>query len=268
MSAGGRPLTEGSGAPEPGAVRPQRRLAVVMLAGSLVFVEFLAGMQRYLSQTVLPLAAAELDGAHLYGPLDAAAQAPTFLMMPVGAWLLSRYRVGRLMIAFTMVTVVGAVTCAVAPSMGVFIGGTAVRAFAGGALATISMGAVSRGLPARYRQLVLAAMSGIWVFSSVLGPAYAVSVSQAFGWRWAMVLYLPLLLVARLLVARSMPQRTEQVAEEKAPWAWSVVLATGSAVIALPLGPWSLVAVVAGAALMLRATAAVLPDGTFRASSG
>src|SRR4051812_46230481 len=191
MSAGGRPLTEGSGAPEPGAVRPQRRLAVAMLAGSLVFVEFLAGMQRYLSQTVLPLAAAELDGANLYGPLDAAAQAPTFLMMPIGAWLLSRYPVGRLMLVFTGVTEVGAVTCAVAPSMEVFIAGTAVRALAGGALATIGMGAISWGLPARYRQLVLAGMSGVWVFSSVLGPVYAVSVSEALGWRWAMVLYLP-----------------------------------------------------------------------------
>ena len=137
-----------------------------------------------------------------------------------------------------------------------------------GALATISMGAISRGLPTRYRQLVLAGMSGIWVFSSVLGPVYAVSVSEAFGWRWAMVLYLPVLVLARVLVARYMPERTEEVAEERAPWAWSVVLATGSAVIALPLGAWSAVAVVAGALLMLRATAAVLPEGTFRASSG
>ena len=83
-----------------------------------------------------------------------------------------------------------------------------------------------------------------------------------------MVLYLPVLLVARVLVARSMPERTEEVPEEKAPWAWAVLLAAGSAVIALPVGAWSGLAVVAGALLMLRATAAVLPEGTFRASSG
>lgn len=239
-----------------------------MLATSLIFVEFLAGMQRYLSQTVLPLVATELDGAHLYGPLDAAAQAPTFLMMPIGAWLLSRYRVGRLMVVFTVVTVVGSVMCAAAPNMEVFIAGTAVRAVAAGALATVGMGAISRGLPPRYRQLVLAGMSGIWVFSSVLGPVYAVSVSQAFGWRWAMLLYLPLLLAARVLIARYMPERAEEAPAVRAPWAWSVVLATGSAVIALPLETWSAVAVAAGAALMLRATAAVVPDGTFGASSG
>lgn len=250
------------------AGRLQGRWAVVVLAGSLVFVEFLAGMQRYLSQTVLPLVAAELDGTDLYGLLDAAAQAPTFLMMPIGAWLLSRYRVGPLMMVFTVVTVAGALACALAPGMGAFIAGTAVRAFAGGALATIGMGAIARGLPPRWRQLVLAGMSGVWVFSSVLGPVYAVSVSQAFGWRWAMVAYLPLLVVARALVARAMPERTERVAEERAPWLWSVVLATGSAVVALPVGVWSAAAVLAGSALMLRAMSAILPGGTLRAPSG
>ncbi|QGQ20232.1 MFS transporter [Cellulomonas sp. JZ18] len=233
-----------------------------------MLVEFLAGMQRYLSQTVLPLVADELDGAHLYGPLDAAAQAPTFLMMPVGAWLLSRFRVGRLLVVFTVVTAAGAVLCAVATSMPAFVVGTAVRALAAGALATVSMGAISRGLPPRYRQLVLAGMSGVWLFSSVLGPVYAVAVSTAFGWRWAMVLYLPLLLLARLLVARSMPERTQPAEAEPAPWAWSVALATGSAVLSLPLGAWSALAVLVGGGLMLRAAAAVLPDGTFRARSG
>lgn len=247
---------------------PQGRSATAVLALSLVFVEFLAGMQRYLSQTVLPLVAADLAGTHLYGPLDAAAQAPMFLMMPLGAWLLSRFRVGRLMVVFTGLTVVGAVICALAPSMRWFIAGTAIRAVAAGALATVSMGAISRGLTARYRQLVLAAMSGVWLFSSVLGPVYAVAATSAFGWRWAMTLYLPVLLLARMLVARYMPERTEEVPAEQAPWGWSLVLAGGAAVLVLPVGVWSTAALVAGATLMLLATRAVLPSDTFRASGG
>nr|WP_255465772.1 MFS transporter [Cellulomonas sp. APG4] len=243
-------------------------MTATVLAVSLISIEFLAGMQRYLAQTVLPLVAAELDGAHLYGPLDAAAQAPMFLMMPVGAWLLSRFRVGRLMLVFTLVTVVGAVVGATATSMEVFVLGTAVRAFAAGALATVSMGAISRGLPPRHRQLVLAGMSGIWLFSSVLGPVYAVAASTALGWRWAMLLYLPLLLVARLMVARSMPERTEPAVHEPAPWRWAALLATGSAVLSLPLGTWSTLALLGGGALMLVATRAILPAGTLTATHG
>lgn len=247
---------------------PRGGLAAGMLAGSLVLIEFLAGMQSYLSQTVLPLVAADLNGIHWYGPLSAAAQAPMFLMMPAGAWLLSRFRIGHLMLFFTLVTVGGAVLCASAPAMWLFVTGTAVRAFASGALATVSMGAISRGLPPKWRQLVLAGMSGIWVFSSVLGPVYAVAASQWLGWRWAMLLYLPVLLVARTMIARYMPERTEKAAREKAPWGWSLMLAAGSALLVLPLGSWSVVLVVIGGGLMMWAAAVILPAGSFSASRG
>ena len=230
-----------------------------MLATSLLVVELLAGMQRYLSQTIVPLVASELDGARLYGVLDAAAQAPMFLTMPLGAWLLSRHSIGRLMLSLTLLTVVGAVVCALAPTMPVFIAGTAIRALASGALATVGMGAISRGLPTRYRQLVLAGMSGVWVISSVIGPVYAVAVSSLLGWRWAIVLYLPLLLLARMMIARYLPERTEEAPAEAAPWTWAIVLATGALLLSLPVGVWSAAAVVAGGALMLWATVALLP---------
>ncbi|MFC5380154.1 MFS transporter [Aquipuribacter nitratireducens] len=249
--------------------RPRGRLAVALLAVALLSVEFLAGMQRYLSQTVLPLVAEELDGRDLYGPLDAAAQAPLFLMMPIGVWLLARFRIGTLMLVFTAVTALGSLLCAAAPTMGVFIAGTAVRAFAAGALATIGLGAISRGLPPRYRQLVLAGMSGVWVVSSVLGPVYAVAVSSLLGWRWAMLMYLPLLLLARMLIARYVPERSDpSVAAEPAPWGWAVVLATGSAVLSLPVGVWSLAVAAVGAVLVVVATRALLPEGTLSATHG
>lgn len=242
--------------------------SALLLTLSLISVEFLAGMQSYLSQTVLPLAAAELHGESLYGPVNAAAQAPMFFMLPLGAWLLSRYRVGHLMLVFTVVTVAGAALCATALSMAVFILGTAVRAIASGALATVSMGAISRGLPERYRQLVLAGMSGIWLLSSVLGPGYAAGAAALVGWRWAMVLYLPLLLLTRTMIARHMPERAEQKADERVPWRWSCLLALGAVLLAAPAGRWSAAAVVAGAILMLCSAARLLPTGTLRARAG
>lgn len=241
----------------------------MLLALALLTVEFLAGMQRYLSQTVLPLLARDLDGAHLYGPLDAAAQAPLFLMLPAGAWLLSRVPVRTLMLAFTLITVLGSVICALAPTMPAFIAGTAVRALAAGALATISLGAISRGLPTRHRQLVLAGMSGVWLLSSTLGPVYAATTASLLGWRWAMVAYLPLLVLARWAVARQFPPEAEQgPTGETVPWRWAAVLATGSAILALPVGGASILAVALGAGAMLWATARLLPPGTARAHGG
>lgn len=251
-----------------GHLTGRSRQHTLVLALSLIGVEFLAGMQRYLSQTVLPLMASELNGESLYGPLNAAAQAPMFFMMPVGAWLLSRYKLGHLMLFFTMLTVCGATLCALAPSMTVFIMGTAVRAFASGALATVSMGAISKGLPERHRQLVLAGMSGIWLLSSILGPGYAVAAASLLGWRWAMVLYLPVLLFIRAVIARSMPERAEQTDDGPLPWHCSLLLAIGAAILAIPAGQWSAAAVTVGAALMLWAAIRLLPSGTLKARAG
>ena len=102
----------------------------------------------------------------------------------------------------------------------------------------------------------------------MLGPVYAVAASQWLGWRWAMLLYLPALLVARTMIARYMPERTKKAAREKAPWGWSLMLAAGSAVLALPLGSWSVVLLVMGGGLMMWAAAVILPAGSFSASRG
>lgn len=253
---------------EVGTGADRGRVAVAMLAGSLLSVELLAGMQQYVSQTVLPLVAAELGGTHLYGAVNAAAQAPMFLTIPIGAWLLSRFRIGQLMLSLTLLTIAGALTCALARSMQVFVAGTAIRGLASGALATVGMGAISRGLPAKYRQLVLAGMSGVWLISSVIGPVYAVAVSSVLGWRWAMVLYLPLLLLSRMMIARYMPEYLETAATEKAPWRWAIVLAIGAVTLSLAAGGWSVATVIIGGGLMLWASKSLLPPGTFTASSG
>ena len=247
---------------------PQRQESVLAPSIALLWVELLAGMQTYLSETVLPLVASDLDGRRLYGVLGAASQAPMFLMMPIGAWMLTRFPLGRLMLGFTLLTVAGATICATAATMPAFAVGTAVRALAGGALATIGMGAISRGLPQRYRQLVLAGMSGVWVVSSVVGPVYAVAVSTTIGWRWAMVLYLPLLLAARFVIARHVPEKQPTPDAERAPWVGACVLALGAVLLAVPVGRWSPLLVAAGAALLLAALWSLLPDSLRRARRG
>lgn len=250
-----------------GATRSTRTSAV-LLAAALLSVELLAGMQVYLSETVLPLVAADLDGTSWYGVLNAAGQAAFFLTIPLGGWLLSRFRIQPLFLALTLVTVVGAVVGATAGSMAAFVAGDVLRSLAAGALATVSLGAISRGFPPRLRQLVLAGMSGVWVISSVAGPVYAASVASVLGWRWAMLLYLPLLILARAVIVRHLPPREEESGHEAAPWRWALLLATGALLLALPVGAWSALVIAVGAAALLRAAVALLPPGTLSGARG
>jgi MFS family permease len=255
---------------EPAPVEPVIRPTAsrVALAGGLLAVELVAGIQTYLSQTVLPLMAADLGAQSLYGVVTATGAVANFAGLPLGLGLAARFRIPRLLIGFTLVISAGAIISAVAPSIWWFLLGTAVRGFASGCIATVSMGAVVTGLSGRVRQITLSAMSAMWVIAALFGPTYAAWISHVLNWRWALVLYLPVLLVARGIVARHLPEH-ERSEDAQVGWADAVLLALAMACIAAPVeSEWlQMVLLVGGIVLLVVATRRVLPRGTFRLSS-
>lgn len=54
------------------------------LSLALLLIELIAGMQTYLTMTITPLIANDLNGEHLYGVMNAAVPVATFLTMPLG----------------------------------------------------------------------------------------------------------------------------------------------------------------------------------------
>lgn len=245
--------------------------AVGHLALAMLVVELLAGMQTYLNQTVLPLVAGDLGARSHYGTITAAAMVPTFLTMPLGGAMLARWRADRLMTALTAVLVAGAGLGAVAPSVGVYITGEVLRGLASGALATVTMGVLVAGLPEAWRRLFLAAGSAMWIISSVLGPAYAAAVSERWGWRWALVGYVPLLIAARLVMAREI--RGLRVGADdgaQVPLLAAVTMAAGIAALGLaPVGTaWFAPVAAAGLLAVVWAALRVVPAGVRRLAPG
>lgn len=240
----------------------------VALAGGLLAVELVAGIQTYLSQTVLPLMAADLGAQSLYGVVTATGSVASFAGLPLGLGLAARFRIPRLLIGFTIVISAGAIISAVAPSIWWFLLGTAVRGFASGCIATVSMSAVVTGLSGRVRQITLSAMSAMWVIAALFGPTYAAWISHALNWRWALVLYLPVLLAARGIVARHLPEH-ERSEDARVGWVDAALLGLAMACIAAPVeSEWLQMALlVVGIGLLVVATRRVLPRGTFRLTS-
>ena len=240
------------------------------LALALLAVELLAGMQTYLNQTVLPLVATDLNARDHYGLVTGAAMFPTFVTMPLGGAMLSRWRAERLMTALTGVLVAGAVLGALAPDIWVYVAGEVLRGLAAGALATMSMGVIIAGLPDAWRRLFLAAGSAMWIVSSLLGPAYAAGVADAWGWRWALVGYVPVLVAARLIMAREIRGLTVSDDGARPPVVPALVLACGVAVIATaPAGAWWLpIAGAVGLGLTAWSCARVFPAGAMRLQPG
>lgn len=242
-----------------------------VLAGALLLVELLAGVQTFVVATVTPLLAADLDARHLYGVITAATQVPMFLTLPLGVALLTRFPAATLLLWLTPLVVVGGVVSAVAPGIEVFLLGRVLAALAAGALMSVSLSALVTDLPRRWRRRVLAGYAATWVVAALVGPLYAGWVSVTWGWRWALVGYLPLLLVVRVVIARQLAHAPDPATPRRAlPWRESVVLAAGVAGLATAaaLTPLAFGAAALGAVAVGWAVVRLLPRGVLTARPG
>ncbi|USQ75180.1 MFS transporter [Ornithinimicrobium cryptoxanthini] len=250
--------------------RTEARSAAV-LAAALLLVELVAACQSYLTTTITPLMAQDLHAQDGYGLLVAATQAAMFLTMPLGAALLSRWSASQMLTWLTPLVVVGGVLSAFAPTFALFVSGRVLAALAAGALMTVSLSALATALPAAWRRLVLAGYAMVWLVASLVGPVYAGWASSAIGWRWSLVAYLPLFLIARAVVIVRLRQldRAQQDGRDPLGLGPAVGLATGVTLLSL-VGtsvPGTVVGI-AGGALVLAAAARILPAGTLVARPG
>lgn len=253
--------------PEP---RADGRSAAV-LAAALLLVELVAACQAYLTTTVTPLMAQDLHAQDGYGLLVAATQAAMFLTMPMGAALLSRWSAAQMLTWLTPLVVVGGVLSALAPTFALFVSGRVLAALGAGALMTVSLSALATALPPAWRRLVLAGYAMVWLVASLVGPVYAGWAASTIGWRWALVAYLPLFLLARAVVIVRLRQLdgAQQGGREPLGLGPALGLATGVTLLAL-IGtsvPGTIVAL-GGGTLVLVAAARILPAGTLVARPG
>ncbi|MGL5406618.1 MAG: MFS transporter [Propionibacteriaceae bacterium] len=247
----------------------EARLAIALLA-----IELIAGMQTYLLALVVPQIAADLDAKKFFGLLSTAAAAAAFITMPLGVYAVRRWSTSKVLLAGTLVVIAGASLSAVANNVWIFAGGRIISGLAGGILASVSMSAVITNLDKRWRQLVLAGFSAMWVISSLVGPTYGALVSRLWSWRVALVLYLPVLLAARWVVSRNLGESSNQPESEtrslRSTLALSVLLFVGIVVVSASSGLSGLwfTFLCAGVVTVSFAVFKLLPSGVFAAKRG
>ena len=237
----------------------------------MLSVELVAAMQTYVTGTITPLMAADLGAQQHYGLLVAAVQAGLFLTMPLGAALLSRWSAATMLSWLTPVVVLGGVVSALAPTFPVFLAGRVLAALASGALMTVGMSALVTALPESWRRGVLAGYAMVWLVASLVGPLYAGWTAAVIGWRWALVAYLPLLLVARAVVISRLRRldRAGQDGDRPLGVIPAIALAAGITLVSLAGPSWpSLVVAAVGTVVVITASGRILPAGVLTARRG
>jgi MFS family permease len=160
--------------------------------------------------------------------------------------------------------------------MPVLVAGRAIQGLGAGVVNAVAYVAISRGYPDGCRPRMFAVLSTAWVVPGLIGPAVAVLVANAFGWRWVFLGLLPLVavagLVAALALGRLPPPAPTSAKDHRVPYlpVLGVVAGAGIALSAITsaIPVVSAFGVMAGGGLLVVSLRRLTPPGTLTARRG
>ncbi|WP_419996940.1 MFS transporter [Streptomyces boninensis] len=167
----------------------------------LLFLELAAAMHSLTVATLLPSITEDLGGEHYFGWAVGAGTLSVLVMIPLSAAVAERIGRRRMLALALVIYCVGALATLTAPTLPMFVVGRLLQGAASGALAVFSLGAVASTVPSHLRSRVYGLIASMWVVPAFIGPPYAVAVNALLGWRWTLFMFIPILLLGRLLIA-------------------------------------------------------------------
>ncbi|WP_246150210.1 MFS transporter [Agromyces intestinalis] len=238
---------------------------------------FIAAFEAMAVTTIMPIVARDLGGEALFALAFAVPMAAGIPGMVIaGNWT---DRAGPLpsLVTAAALFVVGLVIAGTATDMGVFIVGRFVHGLSGAAVIVPLYVIVARVYPERLRARVFAGFAAAWVIPSIVGPALAGLVVEAFTWHWVFLGVIVLVLPAAAMVLPPLLRVREQVRGDRSVrWSlgrvgWSVLAAAAAlgVSVAKELGPpWQWVLAAVAIAVVAVAIRPLMPRGTLRAVRG
>ena len=261
-------MSEGHSVATGGAV-PQRLLAgrsAVVLGVGIVVLEFAAAVSTLVVSTLLPVVARDLAAADQLAVLVTGSTVGLFAAMSLASPVLARVGGRVTLTAGLVLSVAGGILSAVAGSPWPFAAGRFVAGFAAGLLAVFGVAAAIEHLDERIRLRVVAASTAMWIVPGLVGPTATVGLEHLVGWRWAILVPIPVALVGRLLVLRA--ARVDAMSTSRRPVARTLLVPVGVAgfvgLTETRLWPMS----VLGLGVAVAGFAALMPSGTLRLRRG
>lgn len=256
----------------PGSVWAPQYLWVTIGAVALIF---LAAMQALAVTTVMPIVAADLDGAALYAVAFAGTLATSVIgMVAVGAWC-DRSGPAWPLSSAVLLFLAGLVIAGVAPTMEVLVSGRLIMGLGTGGMTVALYVVVARIYPSELHGRVFAAFSAAWVVPSLIGPFLAGAVTEYLHWRWVFLGVAGLTLVAYVLVAArlwttpmdSAHPSTDRILPRML-CAFAVAVGALGLSLAGELGEWAWAGVAASIVIIVLAIRPLLPARTLRSGRG
>ena len=241
----------------------RQRTHALTLAIGIVSLEFAAAVATFVSSTLLPAIVRDLDARSSVELLVSGATLGLFVALPLATRVLDAAG-ARGALAIGMVAyLAGTVVAATARTAWVFAAGQFVAGCASGLLAVFGISAAIRHLDDQWRVRVIAASSAMWILPALVGPAATLALEHLVGWRWTLLVPVPVVFAGRVLVLRAASGPVERGAERPVWRTLLVPLGVGGVVLG---GWWPVKAL--GVVIACAGVASIMPAGTLRAHRG
>lgn len=213
--------------------------------------------------TIMPAMVGELSGVQLVGWSLAIYELGAIVAGAAAGRLVSYVPLRTNMMLAALFYALGALICATAPTMPVFLAGRLVEGFGGGALVSLAFVSVERLFPRSIWPQLFGIMSAIWGVAAFSGPLLGALMSEYLSWRWAFGVFVAggaVMALASMIVLDT-PQARRAATQDAPPFpfvalaclALGIVLVAAAGVDIAPLRSSILLAAgLAGLALFFR----------------
>ena len=183
-------------------LRPAWLPAVAVLVGGVL----LHSMNVLMLATVLPSVVDDLGGAALMSWTSSAFLASSIVAATCTGYLTAILGARTVFCAGALIFGLGALTCALAPSMAQVVAGRFVQGFGGGLLTAMAYVLVRSTFPETLWARGFTLLSGAWSLSIVVGPLVGGVFARYGDWRGAFFLVTAIAGVLALVAWRALPR--------------------------------------------------------------
>ncbi|SED21946.1 MFS transporter [Streptomyces sp. TLI_105] len=219
-------------APAPASAPTTDRRGPVVAA--LMLAMGLAALDGTIVSTAVPQIVGDLGGLSVFSWLFSGYLLAVTVTLPVYGKLSDTFGRKPVLIAGTVLFLIGSLLCAAAWNMASLIAFRVVQGLGGGALQGTVQTIAADLYPLKERPKIQAKLSSVWAASSVAGPALGGLLAGYADWRWIFLVNVPVGLIALWLIGRHLlePARTAPRERARIDWAGALaIFATGAALI-------------------------------------
>lgn len=135
--------------------------------------------------TIMPGMVADISGVELVGWSLSIYEIGSIVAGAAAGRLVSYMALRTNMVLAALLYALGALVCAMAPDMKVFLAGRLLEGFGGGALVSLAYVSIERLFPRAIWPRLFAVISVVWGVAAFGGPLAGALLAESLSWRWA-----------------------------------------------------------------------------------